>query len=183
MDIISYLLGKNSSGGGGGSSQNDVGNFFNIEPEDMGNTNNAWWMYRMPLENIANLEIVSKNGAMTAAFKDCKWAYLPKVVGTFNDGLYMQNMYQNCSNVKVIDLSELEGPAYRLGSTFNGCSSLEKIDIRKMTIGSGATYSSMLNSVPTTCLIIVKDDTTKTWFNTNFSSYTNVKTAAEYDAE
>ena len=184
MDILSYMLGKQNASGGGGTSENDVGNFFNIEPEDMGNTNSAWWMYRMPLENIANLEIVSKSGAMTAAFKDCKWTYLPKISTDKEESFVnIASTFQNCSNVKTIDISGVIGDVYRLGSAFSGCTSLELIDMRGMNIGAGATYSSMLNNVPTTCVIVVKDDTTKTWFNTIFSSYTNVKTAAEYDAE
>ena len=39
----------------------------------------------------------------------------------------------------------------------------------------------MFKSVPTSCLIIVKDDASKEWMSTNFASWTNVKTVAEYE--
>lgn len=180
MDILSYLLGKNSSGGG---NVEDVNKYFDFNlPTNIGSNSEAWWAFRMVKPEIANLVIPLGNGAITSIFSGCKWSYLPKLVGTF-ETITLSNAFQNCSNVKEIDISGLIGTTYRLSSTFNGCTSLEKIDIRNLTIGDGATYSSMLNNVPTTCEIIVKDDTTKTWFNTNFSSYTNVKTLEEYETE
>lgn len=39
------------------------------------------------------------------------------------------------------------------------------------------------NGVPANCEIIVKSQTEKDWFVTNFSSYTNIKTITEYEAE
>lgn len=182
MDIVSFLLGKNSAGGSGGD--NDVSKYFNTNPSDLGNTNNAWWAFRMPTENIADLEIVSKNGAMTNMFKGCKWSYLPKIsTEEDSDFINIVGAFQECSNVKTIDISGITGVAYRLGSAFNGCTSLELIDMRGMSIGGTASYSSMLANVPTTCVIVVKDAAVKTFMNTNFSSYTNVKTAAEYETE
>lgn len=181
MDILSYMLGKqNASGGGGGE---DINKYFDFNlPTNIGSNSEPWWSFRMVKPEIANYVLTLGNGAITSMFLGCKWSYLPKLA-VVDETITLSNAFQNCSNVKVIDLSGIVGKTYRLSSTFNGCSSLEKIDIRNLIIGAGVAYSSMLNSVPTTCEIIVKDDTTKTWFNTNFSSYTNVKTAAEYEAE
>ena len=180
MDILSYLLGKNSSGGG---NVEDVNKYFDFNlPTNIGSNSESWWAFRMVKSEIANLVIPLGSGAITSMFSGCKWSYLPKLAGTF-ETISMSNAFQNCSNVKEIDISGLIGTCTRLSSTFNGCTSLEKIDMRNLVINEGTTYSSMLNNVAKTCLIIVKDDTTKIWFNTNFSSYTNVKTVAEYEAE
>ena len=118
-------------------------------------------------------------------------------------------MFQYCSNLKKIDFSgskltsvtatnsmfydcaslieaNLSG-IYISGNSncarmFSNCSKLQKIDIRsiKLTdITTSSNYSSMFNAVPTSCEIIVMDDACKTWMNTKFSSYKNVKTVAE----
>lgn len=91
--------------------------------------------------------------------------------------------FYNCSSLEEIDLSTCDSYLYYASNMFNGCSNLRKIDIRNMTIDSSYVYSygSMLTNVPTDCLIIVKDDTAKSWFNTNFSNYTNIKTVSEYE--
>lgn len=98
------------------------------------------------------------------------------------------NMFYGCSNMISIDISNIKlSRTYNgvvLANIFNGCSKLEHIDIRGMDIvntGLGNT-NNMFSSVPTDCEIIVKDAANKTWFNTNYSSYTNVKTVAEYEA-
>lgn len=183
MDILSYMLGKQNASGG--SSANDVSNFLDLAPTNAGSTQWTWWQTKFALPAMANLVIElqpESAGAFENIFNACKWTYIPKLVGTFTT-IVLSNSFQNCSNVKVLDLSGLVGTTYRMSSAFNGCTSLEKLDIRGLTIGDGVFSSSMLNNVPTTCVIVVKDDATKTWFNTNFSSYTNVKTAAEYEAE
>ena len=186
MDILSFLLGKHSAGGGGGGG-NDVSNYLDINPSNAGSTSFNWWQTKFALPEMANLVINMKTesmGAFQQVFRECKWTYIPKIVGDFSDPNYsinLSNGFQNCSNVKVLDLSGLVGITYRMSSAFNGCTSLEKLDIRGLTFGNGISFSSMLNNVPNTCLIIVKDDTAKTWINTNFSSYTNVKTASEYE--
>lgn len=95
-------------------------------------------------------------------------------------------MFQNCSSLVNLDLSWLY-TTYNLmtESMFQGCSKLQKIDIRNMMLYKINTmsYSNMFKSVPTTCEIIVGTDADKTWMATNFASWTNVKTVAEYEAE
>ena len=84
------------------------------------------------------------------------------------------------TKVKSLDLSHFETPNLtNVGSMFYQCSSLTYLDIRNFDFTKVTTYSNMLSGVPTTCRIIVKDDTAKTWLKEKFSSFTNIKTVAE----
>lgn len=86
---------------------------------------------------------------------------------------------------KVIDLSGLtvSSSPVNLNSAFFGNNRLEFLDIRCFTLSTATSTSGMLQAVPTSCVIVVKDDTEKAWFNTNYPTYTNVMTAAEYEAQ
>ena len=97
----------------------------------------------------------------------------------------IQNMFRNCSSIETIDLSNLIFTYKYVNAAwaFGGCTSLTRLDVRNIDFSKVTTFSNMLDSVPTTCEIIVKDTDNKTWFNTNFSSYTNVKTVEEYEQE
>ena len=89
-------------------------------------------------------------------------------------------MFCNCSNLKEVDLSNLSNTkAIVLTNMFYNCKLLEKIDMRNFDFSLCTSNSNMLTNVPTTCLIIVKDDTQKNWFASKFAAYTNVKTVAE----
>lgn len=71
---------------------------------------------------------------------------------------------------------------------FGYCTSLTKLDIRNLEFNNVTTSTQMFGSsasygVPDNCLIIVKDQTQKTWITTNFSRLTNVKTVAEYEGD
>lgn len=92
---------------------------------------------------------------------------------------------QSFGNYKVIDLSGLtvSSSPVNLNSAFYGNNKLELLDIRCFTVSTATNTSSIIQSVPTSCVIVVKDDTEKSWFNTNYPTYTNVKTVAEYEAE
>lgn len=97
---------------------------------------------------------------------------------------YCGTMFQYCSSVVELDLSWLynEGDI-NTTDMFNKCSSLQKIDLRNFNLSliSSGNCSNMFKSVPAACLIIVKDDASKEWMNTNFANWTNVKTVAEYE--
>jgi len=96
----------------------------------------------------------------------------------------MTDMFNNCVNLTTLDLSTFSTSA--LGDTrrmFSGCTSLEKIDMRNFNFSNLSSTNAMFLNVPNNCLIIVKDNTAKTWMNNNFSNLTNVKTVAEYEAE
>lgn len=103
----------------------------------------------------------------------------------------------NCNNF-FYDWVNLESVSFKNGGSvtkvygmFNGCINLMFIDVRDIifsNITSGSDKNIMLGNrnygyVPSNCLIIVKDDTEKEWFTINFSTWTNVKTVAEYEAQ
>ena len=99
------------------------------------------------------------------------------------------NMFKGCSKLKNLDIRNFTFSTTttdaRLTEAFRGCSALEHLDMRGFDFANTQIYNknNMMMSVPTSCEIIVKDAANKTWFNTNFSTYTNVKTVAEYEAE
>ena len=64
---------------------------------------------------------------------------------------------------------------------FLNCRNLKRLDIRNMTFGHMTLTGSMFSGIPTDCLIIVKDETEKTWITSKFTNLTNVKTVAELE--
>ena len=87
-------------------------------------------------------------------------------------------MFHGCASLKKINLSNVTfDNEVDIGGIFSGCKALEEIDIRKADF-SNAKYPTTgyvpFLSVPNNVKIIVKDDTIKSWFNTNFSNFTNV---------
>lgn len=97
----------------------------------------------------------------------------------------MNSMFAGCSSLTELDLSSFEGDAIqRTERMFQSCTSLTKIDMRNFTFTNIAYSSYMFGSnsmsgIPDDCLIIVKDNTEKSWITSNFSRLTNVKTVAE----
>ena len=90
----------------------------------------------------------------------------------------MSLMFNGCASLKKINLSNVTfDNEVDIGGIFLGCKVLEEIDIRKADF-SNAKYPTTgyvpFFSVPNNVKIIVKDDTIKSWFNTNFSNFTNV---------
>jgi surface protein len=100
----------------------------------------------------------------------------------------IQYAFRDCTNLETVDFRNLKlsstASFNNIAGMFYNCTKLSHIDIRSMDIVNNNVTASnvMLYNVPTTCEIIVKDDANKTWFNTNYSSYTNVKTVAEYES-
>ena len=108
----------------------------------------------------------------------------------------INGIVKGCTSLKKANLSCFAG-AWNIGGLVCGCTSLEHLDIRRLDLttctnvkennqdflGSSASASSQGGRVPTTCEIIVADATQKTYMATEFPSYTNVKTVAEYEAE
>ena len=98
----------------------------------------------------------------------------------------MDSMFASCKSLEELDLSSFYTPNLtRVGSMFYLCSKLKKIDMRNFSltqITNSSYYSNMFNGVPDDCLIIVKDNTEKSWITTKFANLTNVKTVDEYNA-
>ena len=97
----------------------------------------------------------------------------------------MSSMFTNNRTAKELDLSSFETPelinTYQM---FYRATKLEKIDMRNFDFSNVTTHTNMFGNsssmgVPDDCLIIVKDDTQKTWITSKFSRLTNVKTVAE----
>lgn len=102
-------------------------------------------------------------------------------------GVRFQSMFRGMSSLQELDLSSFDFSGMTDNSwMFDGCTSLMKLDIRTWdlvnNVNYGYGYKDMFRGVPTDCLFIVKDETQKAQFTTKFSSWTNVKTVAEYTA-
>lgn len=106
---------------------------------------------------------------------------LPLFTASYDaDLINMTYAFYNCSSVKYIMLPKLSPNGNKImNHVFDGCSNLEIIDMRSFNFENVTSYTDMLNKVPTTCQIIVKNDEQKNWFNTNFSSYTNIVIPSE----
>lgn len=96
----------------------------------------------------------------------------------------MRNMFSKCYSLIELDLSNFENDLSLTTTTqmFKDCINLKKLDIRKMILSAITTSNEMFTNIPYDCLIIVKNDTEKTWITSKFSRLTNVKTVAEYEA-
>ena len=96
----------------------------------------------------------------------------------------MQSMFYNCKNLTSLDLSNFNtSKVTNMQSMFYNCSNLTYLDIRNFDFKKVVSYSNIFNNVPSTCEIIVKDDTAKEWIFAKRSDFTNVKTVVEKEAE
>lgn len=92
-------------------------------------------------------------------------------------------MFNSCRHVTEIDLSNLDlSNVTDVSYMFYYCQSATKIDIRTLDSTKITVSTQMMGNVPSGCLIIVKNDTFKTWLKNKFSSLINIKTVAEYEA-
>ena len=91
--------------------------------------------------------------------------------------------FYNCSSLTSLNLSNWNvSNVNETTEMFKGCRSLTNLDIRNFDFSNVTSYSNMFQNVPANCLIIVKDDTAKTWIISKFTTLTNVKTVAELEA-
>lgn len=97
----------------------------------------------------------------------------------------MNNMFLSCSKLTEIILKDFNPQKVTTSRYAFSCKALEKLDIRSwsLPVSKLKDFSYMFNSVPSTCLIIVKDQTAKDWITMLNSTFTNVKTLEEYQAE
>lgn len=92
----------------------------------------------------------------------------------------LRSCFSNCSSLTSLDLSNwITSNVTDMRDCFYNCKKLTRLDIRNFDFSSVTSYSSMFTGVPADCLIIVKDDTAKTWITSKFTDLTNVKTVAE----
>ena len=133
--------------------------------------------------DISHLD-TSKVTDINSMFNSCS-ALTNITIGNFDisNVTNMRYVFRACKSLVNLDLSSWGTCQSKYFSDmFYGCSSLKHLDIRSFEFSS-TTYQSMFYNVPTDCEIIVKDETQKTWITSKFSSLTNVKTLAEYQAE
>ena len=102
---------------------------------------------------------------------------------------YVQGMFGNCTNLMEVSFAnEYIIRPINVATMFGSCTNMQKIDIRNFNFSNVVYSNNMFGSsasvgVPNSCLIIVADNTQKTWVTQNYSRLTNVKTVAEYEAE
>lgn len=93
-----------------------------------------------------------------------------------NNVTRMSGMFKGCSSLTTLDLSSFNtssGPSMNL--VFSGCSSLTTLDLSSFDFDLTDAFDNMFTDVLATCEIFVKNETAKTWVNTNFPDLTNVK--------
>lgn len=144
------------------------------------------------LEVVGNLHISSSASSLKSMFNSCGTDSRSLSIDFSNsDTSNVTTFYQmfNSSNtIKELDLSSFTSDsATTVQQMFGTMKGIEKIDVRKFVFSkTGLTITNLFSSnstnFPPDCLIIVKDDTEKTFLTTNFSFLTNVKTVAEYEA-
>ena len=92
----------------------------------------------------------------------------------------MSYMFNYCTNLTSLDLSNFDtSKVTDMSDMFYYCSKLTNLDIRNFNFVKVTLYDNMFRRIPANCLIIVKDDTAKTWITSKFTALTNVKTVAE----
>lgn len=138
--------------------------------------NNTTLKY-MPVVSTTNA-----SGSIESMFKGCSnLLEIPPFVFT-NEITSIYQMFRLCSKLKKIDASNWNGTNLKnISQAFYNCTDLEYLDLRTIDFSKVTNFSSAFSSVPTNCLIIVKDQTAKDWFTTNFSTLTNVQTVEEYE--
>lgn len=94
---------------------------------------------------------------------------------TFENLTNAYSMFNGDSGLTVIDLSSFAPKnSFGCNAMFAGCSSLKKLNLSSLDFSKISSSSDMFTDVPTDCEILVKDETAKSWLNTNFPTMTNV---------
>lgn len=172
MDLLSYLLGKNSGGA-------DLSEYFN-STISYGTSSLPGWR-KVAKKLPSPLEITSASCAYL--FSGYGATTIPTL--TVGEDVTITNctyMFNSCRQVTEIDLSGLDlSSVTDVSYMFYYCNSATKIDIRTLDESVITSTSQMFGNINNDCLIIVKDDDFKTWLLTKFPSLTNVKTVSEYE--
>ena len=90
--------------------------------------------------------------------------------------MLFRSMFWNCSNLKELNCSEFEikSTAY-IGDMFNGCNTLQKLDIRKFNLENHTgTKAYAFYNIPNNTEILTNEKM-KIWFSTNYPAFTNIK--------
>ena len=147
------------------------------------NTSNVTNMYRMFIwckaENIdvSKFDISNVTYTMEGMFREC--SNLVKLdASSFKNSrtTSIAWMFGGSTKIEEINLSNFEvQEGTNVSQMIYNCQSLKKLDIRKLeltnTVGDNGSF---MHPVPTSCEIIVKNETEKQWFTENHPTYTNI---------
>ena len=151
------------------------------------NTSNIKYLYSL-FHNCYNLTSLDLSNFNTSKAEEiCNTFYGCSKLTSLNLSSFdtsntrcMQYTFESCQSLTSLDLSNFNtSKVYTMDYLFDGCRSLKNLDIRNFDFTKVTSYTDMFRYVPTDCLIIVKDDTAKTWITSKFTTLTNVKTVAE----
>lgn len=183
-----------STGGSTGTYAPSCISFYNCLKSDMTNEVYGWdssnlidmqFMF-FGCSNVKSLNLshinTSKVTNMTQCFRNCSsLTSLNLQNWNTSNVTNMQRMFGDCRSLTTLDISHFDMSRITNGSyIFDNCQKLSFLNISSWDLTQVTSIGSMFSSVPTSCLIIVKDDASKAWMNSKFASYTNVKTLAEY---
>ena len=139
--------------------------------------------------NMTGIIDTSKLTLFSSIFAKCY--YLTSIEGintSMEKVTSFSSCFSDCNNLERLDLSNWSptGTGLNTASMFYFCRKLNHLDMRNfpfINIGSASyQYNNMFSYIPNNCLIIVKDNDNKNWITSRYSSLTNVKTVAEYEA-
>lgn len=168
--IVQYLEDKIASGGeGSGPYTPKYISFYQCSEDNLD--------YEVSNIDTSNIE------TMNSMFESCQQiTSLDLSHWNTSKALRMQRMFWTCIQLTDLNLSSWDtSQVLDMQGMFYGCSSLKKLDIRGFTFSKVGSWMSMFGSVPSDCLIIVKDETAKNWVLNAHSDFTNVKTVAELE--
>lgn len=140
-------------------------------------------------ENIKSLDI---SGLTFGTITDMRYGFYNNssltslILGNLDTSNITTLFYAFASNdvLPSLDLSSLDfSNVTNMYGAFSWDEGLKFLDVRTINFSKVTSYTDMLYKVPTSCEIIVADDTQKQWFASKFGSYGNVKTVAEYEAQ
>ena len=82
----------------------------------------------------------------------------------------MANMFQNCSSLTTLDLSNFDtSNVIVMNNMFQNCSSLTTIDFRNADFSSVTRYTNMFGST-SNLSVIVKDESARSWIQDKLGS-------------
>lgn len=94
----------------------------------------------------------------------------------------MEYMFSYCRNLTSLDLSNFDtSNVTNMTSMFSYCQNLTSLDLSNFDFSNVTNYTNMFYNIPTSCLILVKDQEAKDWIESRFSTLTNVHIKGESD--
>lgn len=149
-------------------------------PLTINGTDASYMFYSYNLEELPQID-TSNVTNMNSMFSNSKATILDLSNFDTSKVTNMGGMFAN-SSATTLDLSSFDTSNVTDMSYMFEDSKVTTLDIRNFDFTNVTYYNNMFRNVSTNCLIIVKDDTAKEWITSKFTTLTNVKTIAEYEA-